>query len=806
MIIYSKIYYFYRLALIRSIRLVIVAFLLFLLVNVSPQGGIYKFVVFFFNLFVIFEVFFHFKISKALPDKTISKNDKKYSETGIFNSFTLQAISPFLTEHNSVGIIKKIIKYPQVKLFLQKADISSKDLPFVDVQKEILAKSAFDAADGFGGKFVTVLDVFIAYLLTIEKDKKILFAKKLRPVDLQNLSYWIRFVYPQEENPKKTRVRFSGGGIGEELVSGWTPEAKKYSQEFTSIALREKPSIRGHEKEFRALLEALIKVENNNVLLVGESGIGKENLIRALAYYSFEGELGGYLNYKKVLELLVGQFMAGATTRSDLEERLQSVIAEISHALDVIIYVPDFQNIVGGTSYGLDLSGALLPFLKTGNLPIVASMTTGSYKTFMQKNPLKEAFTVIELKEPDREVAIQMVLEESSKIEKKYGVFLSYLSMIQAVDLASRFLQDQRLPGSAISLLETVANSVSLSKEAKYFDNTHKKIVLEENVVKQVETVSHVSIGNPTKDEVENLLHLEDRLHERIIEQNEAITAISEALRRVRSGMSTAEKPVSFLFLGPTGVGKTETAKALADFYFGGEKNMIRLDMSEYTGEDGVKRLLGAPPGQGDERGELTDKVHDNPASLILLDEFEKANPQIHNLFLQVFDDGRLTDNKGVTVNFQNAIIIATSNAGSEFIREEIGKGETVNKQFHQKLLDYLQSKNIFKPELLNRFDAVVTFKPLGDQQVGQVIKLLLNNLTKTLSDQDIKLIVEDAVIEKIAHEGIDPEFGARPLRRYIQDNLEDMIASKKLTKELDRGKTATFSIDGTGALQLMVS
>ncbi len=757
----------------------------------------------------MFEVFFHFKISKSRPTLLISKNSGKdlpAGKAGIYQSFTMHALSPFVTDQKTSGIIKKLIKYPQVKLFLQKANITQKDLPFVDLDKETLAKSAFDTASTFKGKFVTTVDILVAYLFLIEPEKKLLFAKQLKSEDLYNISEWIRLEYPDEESPKKFRVRFEGGGIGESLVSGWTPETKKYTALFTSFALKYTPLIRGRENEFKTMIEALIKVENNNVLLVGDIGAGKENLVRALAYFSFEGELGAYLNYKRILELLVGALTAGATNRSELEERLQSIIAEISHAQDILLYVPDFQNILGATSYGLDLSGALLPYLKTGNLPLIASMTTGSYKTFMEKNPLKEAFTVIMLKKPDKNTAIQMIMGSARVIEKKYNVILSYRSIASAVELSDRFVQDQALPGSAMALFETVANKVSLDREIPYFEHTHKKIVLEEHVVHEVEKESHVAIGVPTGAEIDLLLHLEERLHDRVIEQNEAVTAISEAMRRVRSGVTTTERPISFLFLGPTGVGKTETAKTLAEFYFGGEKNMIRLDMSEYTGEDGIKRLLGAPPGQGDERGELTDKIHDNPASLVLLDEFEKANPKIHNLFLQVLDDGRLTDNKGVTVSFRNAIIIATSNAGSEFIREEVEKGTKIDKKFQKKLLEHLQTKNIFKPELLNRFDDVITFKPLGEEQVTQVVQLMLNSLTKDMEEQDIKLVFEPAVIEKIGQEGFDPEFGARPLRRYIQDNIEDMIAQKKLTKELDRGKTATFSIDGTGALKLTVS
>ena len=284
-------------------------------------------------------------------------------------------------------------------------------------------------------------------------------------------------------------------------------------------------------------------------------------------------------------------------------------------------------------------------------------------------------------------------------------------------------------------------------------------MVLEQDVVKKVEVTSHVAIALPTGQEINLLLHLEDKLHERVIAQDAAVSD-------------------------------------------GGEQRMLRLDMSEYTDENGLKRLLGAAPGEGEDRGQLTDKIHDNPASLILLDEFEKANPAIHNLFLQVLDDGRLTDNKGTTVSFRNAIIIA----GSEFIREEVEKGTAMDKKFEQRLLEQLQTKGIFKPELLNRFDDVVTFKPLGPEQVVAVTRLLLEQLIKTMSSQDITLTFDEAVIEKITQEGFDKDFGARPLRRYLQDTVEDMIAQKRLTKEIDRGKKVKFTIDGTGALHVDIS
>lgn len=798
---YAQLYHWYRTAKIRSIRLVTFVVLFTLVLYLVATNAYPNIAVLLFNLFVMFEVFFHYKVSRIMPQVEVSKNKK---ET-MYDSFTLQAISGFINESTAIDVMKQLMKYPQIKLVLQKANITHEELALQEVSKDLLAESAFQTAQTFKGKYVTTLDIFVAYLFMIEKESKLLFAKQLKIADLYNILYWVRLDMPWEEKPKIVRVHFSGSGIGEALVSGWTPETKKYTAQFTNYALKTEPLIGGREKEFKALLEGLTKIENNNILLVGDIGAGKENLVRALAYHSYSGNLGGYLNFKRVFQLLVGALTAGAGNRSDLEARLQSIIAEVSHSNDVFLYVPEFQNILGASSYGIDLSGALLPHLKSGILPVIATMSTGNYKTYMERNPLKEAFTVISLAEPDHDSSVQMVLGEATKIETKYHVILSYRALISAVELADRFVQDEVLPGSAISLLETVANAISRDPMRKPYEKTHRKMVLEADVVKKAEQTSHAHIALPTGDEIQLLLHLEDKMHERIIAQDEAVKVVSEAMRRIRSGMTTTERPISFLFLGPTGVGKTETAKTLAQFYYGGEKHMIRLDMSEYTDENGLKRLLGAAPGEGNERGELTDKIHDNPASLVLLDEFEKAHPKIHNLFLQVLDDGRLTDNKGNTVSFRNAIIIATSNAGSEFIREEVSKGTKLDKAFQHSLLEQLQTKGLFKPELLNRFDDVVIFKPLGQEQVLAVVNLLLNSLKKQMDDQDILLSFDEAVIEKICKEGFDQDFGARPLRRYIQDTIEDMIAQKRLTNELSRGKSMAFSIDGTGALQASV-
>lgn len=799
--LYAKLNYYFGKFYTKLVRLTFFALIITLILYQFSNNQSPRISLFFLNLFLINEIFFRYKISKVTPVITVEKN----KGVNVFDSFTLPALMLFTSEINTPAIISQLFNNPQIKCFMQKANMTEKDLILHPIELKILASSALEVAKTLHSKFVTTFDIFIAYIILTETEDKLLFAKQLKTEDLNNLVNWLKREYPDEENPPKKRLQFTGGGIGESLISGWTPEAKKFVVNFTEKALNNKALITGREKEFKMMLEGLIKAENNNILLVGNTGSGKENLVKALAYNSFEGKLGSFLNYRRVLQLMVGTFIAGASSRNDLETRLQTIVAEISHAVNVLLYIPEFQNIMGASAYNLDISGALLPYLQSGNLPVIASVSTGNYKAYIQRNPIKDVFTVIEFKDLDKNTAIQMIMEKTREIEQKNKVILSYRSIVAAVELADRFLQDQSLPGNAITLLQNVANKVALS-DNPYFENTHKKMVLDTSVVKFIEETVHVAIAMPDKKEIDVLLHLEDKLHERVIDQVDAVTAISEAMRRVRSGMMNSQKPISFLFLGPTGVGKTETTKALADLYFGGERNMIRLDMSEYNDEIGVRRLLGAPPGEGNERGELTDKIHDAPASLVLLDEFEKAHPKIHDLFLQVLDDGRLTDNKGITVSFRDALIIATSNAGSEFIREEVKKGTKLNKEFQLRLLDYLQTNKIFKPELLNRFDGVITFKPLGQAEVKQVVNLLLKKITKDLDTQDIKITYDDAVIEKIVKEGFDPEFGARPLNRYIQDNIEDIIAKHKLTGEIVRGKNINIGIDGASNIQLTIT
>jgi ATP-dependent Clp protease ATP-binding subunit ClpC len=716
-----------------------------------------RFPLFFLSLLCVLAVFLIFKKNKPL---NLGKSQKTTKE-----------------------LIEDFLERKDIEFFLQKAEIDKKEILLTEISKEDILKNINGQA--------TPLDFFVSYLLLTENQTKLLFQKQLKKEDVENILYWAKSVFPDNSN-KPFRVNFWGEGIGESWVNGWTLETSKYMVDITSDAVNKKPMVLGRDVEYKEVVEALSG--SKSCLLVGEPGSGRESLVKALAYESFIGNLKGNLYHQRFFELLADALLAGAQNQGQLEERLENIIAEISHAGNVIIFVPNFQGILGSESFKTDLSGALIPYLDKGIIRMVGNVTQVSYKKFIEpKHTLSSVFEIVKFPEPEKEVLLEMILKKTPEIEKKNKIEISYRAVVAACNFANKYLQDRVMPGAAVTLLKDTAGAVFMKG---------KKIVEEQDVVDKVEEKTKISVGQPKEKEKELLLHLEEELHKRIIGQNEAIFEVSESLRRLRAGLGNSKKPISFLFLGPTGVGKTATAKALSDIYYGGENKMVRLDMSEYSTEDSVKRFLG---GFSDSNG-LTDKVCENPFSLVLLDEFEKSNSKIVDLFLQVLDDGRLTDNAGKTVSFTDTIIIATSNAASEYIREEVNKGAAVDKAFQRKLLEFLQEKGTFRPEFLNRFDGVVVFEPLGKEKVGQIIKLMLSDLSKKLLEKDITINFNEEIIAKIVNEGFDQEFGARPLKRFIQDNIEDLIASKILKGEIKRGDKIFLSTDPSSGIKLIVN
>ncbi len=780
MIFYARFLSFYNSLILKILRAVLIVALIPLSIYSLTDSLYPNLIILVLSISLVFEIFFRFKVEKLTPKLEIAKN-----ALDPLDSFTLLALSTFVISNNTKSLIENLFKKPQVKFILEKANIDKKELKILDIDQKELASKAFLVAKTVNGKFVTTMDLITAYLLISEESSKLLFTKELKPEDLEAILVWARNRYKREENPKRVHT-YWGEGIAEDWVYGWTIETKKYMFDLTSEFISKKRNAVGRINEYNQLLESLYA--NKSTILVGESGSGKTAVVEHLARESFMGILNGNLFHQRILQLMVDAFMAGAKTQGELEERLDNIIAEVSHSGNIIVYIPNIDNILGNSSFNLNISGALIPYIKNGSIRIVATVTNASYKKFVEANPsFLENFSVIKFENLDKGKVLEVLFKKASFIEEKTKTLLTYKAILSAYTYANSYAKEKVLPGSAVILLEDSANAIALNK---------KRIVEEKDIEEQIKKKVNVNVGKPKPVEKELLLNLENLMHKRVIGQEEAVSVIAEAIRRVRAGLKTSQKPISFLFLGPTGVGKTETAKALASVYFGDDKKMIRLDMSEFNGVDGEKRLLGAAPGQGDEKGQLTESIYDNPYSMILLDEFEKADLKILDLFLQVFDDGRLTDNKGKTVSFINSIIIATSNAASEYIREQVAKGVKVDGAFYSQLLEYLQTKQIFKPELLNRFDAIIVFKPLDQDQIKEVVKILLLGLSQNLKEKDITVLFDDKVITKITLEGFDKDFGARPLRRFIQNNIEDLIAQKMLKDEIKRGDRIVISVD----------
>ncbi len=767
-----KVTLFYN-SLVANILKIVFLNLIIILIFIQLRLGQFPNIPFFIlSIGIIVDTFIRYGIGNISPKIRVSENNGDK-----FDSFTKEALESIISKKNSGEFIDFLVKFSQVKFILQKSVINPKEIARKEMKFEEISNKAFEIGKNLGGKFVTSGDLITAYLLTFEPETKLLFDKKIREEDLLNINRWSRTCV-SEERPRIRRARFVGVGFGEALTYGWTPEAKKYTKDHTFSSIKKRSLIEGREKEYKLLLDTMEKPQNNNVLLVGELGTGKDNLVENFIYESYEGKLLK-LNHRRFLEIMVGAFVAGSTSREDLEIRLQDIIAEVKHSGNIVLYIPEFQNLMGSSSYNIDLSGAILPYLRDGNMPIIATMTNGEYKRFFEKNALREVFEVIMLEEPSFAVALKMLFMKTDEIELQNNVNLSFAAVTSAVRLADKYEPNSVLPGTAVDLLNAASNTVKISRGKN-------ATVLEEDVVATVEQKSKIPVGAPTHKEKMILLNLENEMHKYIIGQNEAITKVSVALRRIRAGLAR-EKPISFLFLGPTGVGKTETAKTLARLYFGGEAQIIRLDMSEYGTSDGLNRLIQSGAGS------FLDKVETHPFSLILLDEFEKADPKILNLFLQVLDDGRMTDSIGKTVSFNNTIIISTSNAGSEYIRQNVDNEKNIESQ---ELLDYLQKQGIYAPELLNRFDDVVVFNPLNQEEIASVTRLVMSDITSKLAAQDIKLIVTNDAIAKISRDGFNHEFGARPLRRFVQNNVEDVIAKMVLSSEVNRGDGVEVKVD----------
>ena len=597
---------------------------------------------------------------------------------------------------------------------------------------------------------------------------------------------------PVPSGEARERTGPSGGGGKEKFLS-------KYSRDLVEEARQGKiDPVIGRNDEVRRVIQTLVKKGKSNPVLIGEAGVGKTAVAKGLALRIAQGQVPDQLKDRRVLDLSLSSMVAGAKHRGEFEERLEGVVQEATADPTIILFIDEIHQLVGAgdSRGGMDASNILKPALARGDFPVLGATTTDEYRKYIEADPaLERRFQMIMVGEPSEADALEILRGLRPRYESHHGVKFTDGALLQAVKLSVRFIPDRNLPDKAIDLIDEAAariktrSGVFMAGERPVFE------VTEDVIAEVVSDHSGVPVARMTQEETTRLLEIEGYLAERVVGQDHAVRAVAETIRVVRVGLVSPNRPGGvFLFLGPSGVGKTELAKALAEFLFGSDRDLVRLDMSEYHDKHSMSRLIGSPPGYvgSEEEGQLTGAVRTKPYCVVLLDEVEKAHPEVFDIFLQVFDDGRLPDSKGRTVNFANTIIVLTSNLGA---REVIASGQQVSEGMAGQLdqLPPLYQKALrghFRPEFLNRIDEIVSFRSLAAKDLEGIVRIHLKRLVETLKDKEVQLELRQDAIDFLLEVGYQPAFGARPLQRAI-----NTYVSRPLAEEMLRNRTAPGSI-----------
>ncbi len=684
-----------------------------------------------------------------------------------------------------LAVQPKVIEAKLAQLFVSQNFVGDPQF-HNDVMEVIFA--AYDAAYERREDKVYITDLLEQTILYAPALQEMLYDMSLEKEKLKNVIEWMRIrerLYRRYQQMRRAAQSRNKYGLDRAMTAVATPYLNSFSQDLTYAASvgNLNPCV-GRDKEFDEIFR-VVEAGRQSVILVGETNVGKMSLIEGICQLMVEDNVPDRLKDKRFEVLSTSALLAG-TAVSGAQERLMRLLREALQAKNIILYIHNIHDLInpGG---GFDVSETLAEYLSSGRLLLFASTTPDNYNQKILRSSLGSVMTKVEIAEMEDNQAVQVLESRVGGVEYKHNIFFSYDALATAVKLARKFLRDQLLPESAIELMN---ESASLARNKKG-ENT---MVTKEDVAEIVQQKTGIPVTALSDDESSRLLKLEDEMHKRMIGQTEAVSLVANALRRARAEIRSTKKPISsFLFLGPTGVGKTELAKTIAEVYFGGENRMVRFDMSEYQDRSGIYRMIGAPGQQG--TGLLTEAVRQRPFSLVLLDEMEKADKQILDLFLQVFDDGRLTDSVGRVIDFTNTIIIATSNAGTPYVQAELQKGTSMS-DIQEGLLRR-ELKSYFRPEFINRFDGVVVFKPLDKEATAQIARLMLRRVAKDLEAKGVSFRVDPSGIDLLCEVGFDPEFGARPMRRAIQDLVENRLAEFILQGKLQRRDVVV--LDQTG-------
>lgn len=571
--------------------------------------------------------------------------------------------------------------------------------------------------------------------------------------------------------------------IGRDWAYGYTVNLDNYSNDLVTEGYGI-PHLVGRWAELDRIQRVLSGTGVHNVLMVGDPGSGRHAIVLAFALDVFEGKVNNILKNKRVIELNLNLLVSEAKVETEIKGKVTQMLKEAVSAGNIICVIDNFEKFTGLGKNSLDLTDVFTQVFARNDIQVIGITDRESYhKAILPNSALNKIFEVVEISEISKEDALKVLEHLTPVLEKKYNLFIPYQSLTNTIKQAD-------LIGSS----PNPEKSIDILKEAAALSMERKSNLLSFDFINQVVSQkTKTPVGGLLANEKEKLQNLESLLHESIIDQEQAINEIAKSLRRARLEISGKGKPLgTFLFLGPTGVGKTETAKTLARVYFGSEKQMVRFDMSQYQGAGAIDNLLGFR--STSEPGALTSAVRDNPFTVVLLDEIEKASPEVLNVLLPILDEGYITDNFGRKVSFENTLIIGTSNAGSEFIRSKIQENPN-NENLGKELTEYVLREKIFTPEFINRFDGVVVYKPLTEEHLRQIARLMLTKLNKRLEEKRISVNITTDLVEKIAKAGYDPQFGARPMKRVIAEKVEDYIAQKLLNNEIKTGDTVTIAI-----------